>query len=141
MNTTETNPEITKPPKRSWRKHSDEFKARVVAQALQPHASLASVALANGINANMLRRWAYASSPANAPSPAIRDDRNAQALSFVQLPVQIDKPTPTAPASASASASATLTIVQVQIHRGETTVLVSLPMMGDSAAWVREVLS
>ena len=137
MNTTETNPEITKPTKRRWRKHSDEFKARVVAQALQPHASLASVALANGINANMLRRWAYASSPANAPSPAIRDDRNAQALSFVQLPVQIDKPTPTAPASASA----TLTIVQVQIHRGETTVLVSLPMMGDSAAWVREVLS
>ena len=50
MNTTETNPEITKPTKRSWRKHSDEFKARVVAQALQPHASLASVALANGIN-------------------------------------------------------------------------------------------
>jgi transposase-like protein len=135
MNTTETNPEITKPPKRRWRKHSDEFKARVVAQALQPHASLASVALANGINANMLRRWAYASSPANAPSPAIRDDRNAQALSFVQLPVQIDKPTPTAPASA------TSTIVQVQIHRGETTVVVSLPMMGDSAAWVREVLS
>ena len=137
MNTTETNPEITKPRKRSWRKHSDEFKARVVAQALEPHASLASVALANGINANMLRRWAYASSPANAQSPAIRDDRNAQALSFVQLPVQIDKPTPTP----TALASATSTIVQVRIHRGETTVVVSLPMMGDSAAWVREVLS
>ncbi len=134
MNTTETKPEITKSAKRSWRKHSDEFKARVIALALQPHASLASVALANGINANMLRTWVHASRPASGLRTAIRDDRNFQALSFVQLPKQVDIPTPTAPPSA------TSTVVEVQIHRGETRVVVSLPMIGDSAAWVREVL-
>jgi len=70
MYTTESKPGVTKPAKRSWRKHSDEFKARVIALALQPHASMASVALANGINANMLRRWVHASSSASTPSTA-----------------------------------------------------------------------
>jgi transposase-like protein len=89
MYTTETKPEIANLAKRSWRKHSDEFKARVIALALQPHASLASVALANSINANMLRRWVHASSPAGAPHTGIRDERNSPALSFVQLPIHI----------------------------------------------------
>jgi transposase-like protein len=132
MNTTGTKSEISKPAKRSWRKHSDEFKARVIAQALQPHASLASVALANGINANMLRNWVHATSLASRPITASRDDRNSPALSFVQLPMQVDQATP--------AASATSPIVEVQIQRGETRVVVSLPMITDSAAWVREVL-
>ncbi len=132
MNTTETKSEISKTAKRSWRKHSDEFKARVIAQALQPHASLASVALANGINANMLRNWVHATSLANGPIIGSRDDRNSPALSFVQLPMQVDQATP--------AASATSPIVEVQIQRGETRVVVSLPLIADSAAWVREVL-
>ena len=91
MNTTQPKSEISKPAKRSWRKHSDEFKARVIAQALQPHASLASVALANGINANMLRSWVNATSLARRPITASRDDRNNPALSFVQLPMQVEQ--------------------------------------------------
>ena len=132
MHTTETKSESSRPAKRSWRKHSDEFKARVIAQALQPHASLASVAMANGINANMLRNWVHASSLASGQVTAIRDDRNNPALSFVQLPLQVDKATP--------AASVTSPIVEVQIQRGETRVVVSLPLITDSAAWVREVL-
>ena len=133
MNTTETKSEISKAAKRSWRKHSDEFKARVIAQALQPHASLASVALTNGINANMLRNWVHATSLANGPIIASRDDRNSPALSFVQLPMQVEKSTP--------AASVPSPVVEVQIQRGETRVVVSLPLITDSAAWVREVLS
>ena len=81
MYTTPTSPAAGNPHKRNWRKHSDEFKARVVALALEPHASMASVALANGINANMLRCWVRASSLASSPSTVARDDRNVQALS------------------------------------------------------------
>ena len=134
MYTTPTSPATGNPHKRNWRKHSDEFKARVVALALEPHASMASVALANGINANMLRCWVRASSPASGPSTVARDDRNSQALSFVQLPLQADKPLAAPPAPA------TPPVIEVQIQRGETRVVVSLPMIGDSAAWVREVL-
>jgi transposase len=43
---------------RRRRRHSDEFKAAAVAACLQPGISMAAVATANGINANLLRRWA-----------------------------------------------------------------------------------
>jgi transposase-like protein len=134
MYTTPTQPATGNPHKRNWRKHSDEFKARVIALALEPHASMASVALANGINANMLRCWVRASLRASVPSTVARDERNAQALSFVQLPIQVGKSI-AQPGTPRPSA-----VIEVQIQRGETRVVVSLPMIGDSAAWVREVL-
>ena len=43
--------------RRRRRLHSDEFKANAVASCMQPGMSMASVAMANGINANLLRRW------------------------------------------------------------------------------------
>jgi hypothetical protein len=46
------------------------------------------VAQANAINANMLRRWVRASLHPIVPSRPNGDDRNSQALSFVQLPMQ-----------------------------------------------------
>ena len=39
------------------RRHSDEFKADLVAACTQPGISIAAVAMANGVNANLLRRW------------------------------------------------------------------------------------
>ena len=134
MYTTPTSPAAGNPHKRNWRKHSDEFKARVVALALEPHASMASVALANGINANMLRCWVRASSSASSPSTVAHDDRNSQALSFVQLPLQADK------SLAAPPVPVTFPVIEVQIQRGEARVVVNLPMISDSAAWVREVL-
>jgi transposase len=56
--------------------HSDEFKASAVASCQATGISVAAVALANGINANLLRRWVRdaetggsASKPAMLPSP------------------------------------------------------------------------
>lgn len=42
---------------RTRRRHSDEFRARVVAVCRQPGVSVSAVALAHGLNANLLRRW------------------------------------------------------------------------------------
>lgn len=39
--------------------HSDEFKASAVASCMQPGMSMAAVAMAHGINANLLRRWVH----------------------------------------------------------------------------------
>lgn len=39
------------------RVHGAELKARVLAQCREPEASVASVALANGLNANLVRKW------------------------------------------------------------------------------------
>jgi len=42
---------------RTRRRHSEEFRAGVVAACRQPGVSVSAVALANGLNANLLRRW------------------------------------------------------------------------------------
>ena len=43
---------------RRWRRrYSAEFKALVVEECLRPGVSIAAVALAHGLNANMLRKW------------------------------------------------------------------------------------
>lgn len=43
--------------RRRRRRHTVEFKANLIAACSRPGVSIASVALANGINANLLRRW------------------------------------------------------------------------------------
>lgn len=44
-------------PRRTRRRHAPEFKAQVIEACLQPGVSVAAIALANGLNANYLRRW------------------------------------------------------------------------------------
>ena len=44
-------------PRRSRRTHSEAFKHALVRVCGEPGASVAGVALANGVNANQLRRW------------------------------------------------------------------------------------
>ena len=58
-------------------RYSDTFKAEIVAACKAPGVSTAAVALANGLNANLVRRWVLESDPAHksatraAPFPAM----------------------------------------------------------------------
>ncbi|WP_295919385.1 transposase [uncultured Xanthomonas sp.] len=117
---------------RSWRRHSAEFKARVIELARQPGVSTAAVALANGLNANMLRRWVREAGEC-VPSGAHKD--TAAVPAFVQLPL----PHEAGPAAASAPPQAPGCIC-VEIRRGGTTVQAQVPLDARSAAWLREVL-
>ena len=47
---------VTKPYQRR-RRFSREFKAQIIAQCLEPGASVSRISLDNGLNANMVRRW------------------------------------------------------------------------------------
>ena len=47
---------LTTIPSRRRRQHASEFKQRLVTQC-QPGTSVSAVALAHGINSNLLRRW------------------------------------------------------------------------------------
>ncbi len=116
------------PAGRSWRRHSAEFKARVIELARQPGVSTAAVALANGLNANMLRRWVREADEC-VPSSAHKDA--AAVPAFVQLPMSQEVP----PATVQAPSRIT-----VEIRRGSTTVQAELQMDARSAAWLREVL-
>ncbi|MFZ5560905.1 MAG: transposase [Pseudomonadota bacterium] len=124
---------VAAPTKRSWRRHSDEFKARVIEMARQPNASVAAVALANGLNANMLRRWVRefeATGDARSDGPQQRD---TAIPTFVQLPM-CAQPSVAAESPTQAAAS-----VVVEIQRNGATVRASLPLDSRSAAWLREV--
>ncbi|WAC73105.1 transposase [Roseateles sp. SL47] len=121
------------PTGRSWRRHSEEFKTRVIELARQPGVSTAAVALANGLNANMLRRWVREADEC-APSSG-HNDTVAVVPAFVQLPMPQETP-PTLPLASTQAPST----VAVEIRRGDTTVQAELQMDARSAAWLREVL-
>ena len=53
------------------RRHSAEFKAEAVAACRQPGVSIASVALARGLNPNLLRRWMVEAEQGSAMAEAI----------------------------------------------------------------------
>jgi transposase-like protein len=52
-----TSSEIKLPPRRRRGRYSNEFKINLVEACSAPGISVAAVALANGVNANLLRRW------------------------------------------------------------------------------------
>jgi transposase len=109
--------------RRRRRLHSDEFKADAVAAASQPGMSMASVALARGINANLLRRWVR-----EAEVPAVKVLAAPAAPSFV--PVRLPE------------AAAPVGDVRIEVRRGTTTITVAWPMAAASecANWMRELL-
>ncbi|WP_198972998.1 transposase [Xylophilus sp. ASV27] len=105
--------------------HSEEFKADAVAAASQAGMSMASVALARGINANLLRRWVR---EAELPQAVVRGKPAAGASTFVpvRVPAPIAQPTE----------------IRIDVRRGARTITVSWPMAAaaECAYWMRELL-
>ncbi len=76
------------------RSHSADFKAKVLAQCLEQGASVAAVVLANGLNANLVRKWLVGRGMGRAdPLPAGVESRMAQQ---VMLPAQATSAAPVA---------------------------------------------
>ena len=128
MDTSQKISDVAALPKRRWRRHSDDFKARVVHQARQPNVSMAAVALANGLNANMLRRWVR-----EAETSEARTAGDQSLPGFVQLPFKV---LPTAP---TPEPELRIERVDVEIHRNGSMLRATVPMDSRSAAWLREV--
>ena len=111
------------------RYYSPELKVQVVQECRQAGASIARVALAHGINANIVHRWIH------------EDERSAlllRAKSF--LPVTLDSvgaPTPTAQ-----GAPGPVPDIRVQIQRGSSAITVNWPLDGAAAcaSWLQNLL-
>jgi len=117
--------------RRRRRIHSAEFKARIVAACIQPGVSIAAIAMANGVNANLARRWVIASERGErvqAPSVAA----GVAPPAFVPLRLQRE-PTDSEPAPAD---------IRIELRRGATAINVSWPCTAAAqcAAWLRELL-
>ena len=113
--------------RRRRRIHSDEFKAQVVAACRPAGVSIAAVAMANGINANLARRWVVAAERRSGGQWAALTNAVAPPA-FVPL---------TLPAAVSAPAD-----IRIELRRGATTINLSWPYAAASecAVWMRELL-
>jgi transposase-like protein len=103
--------------RRTRRTHAPEFKAQVIEACLQPGVSVAGVALANGLNANYLRRWVKEHREQTAGSPnkgAMIVSRQAKPMALV--PVTIE--TPVARESGE---------IRIDLRRGTTVVQMAWP--------------
>jgi transposase-like protein len=107
----------------------------VIELARQPNTSVAAVALANGLNANMLRRWVREADVEVAAAGI--EPQAAMLPAFVQLPTpetgSTQPMTPRPPSDVPSN-------IVVEIQRSGTTVRASLPLSAASAVWLREVL-
>jgi len=140
MDTSHNEPGVALPAKRNWRRHSDEFKLRVIALAREPNTSVAAVALANGLNANMLRRWVREAEATEGGSGAAADGAMLKLPAFVPVALSEGPACPSTIGQASVPAPLPPGNVAFEIRRGGTSVHASLPLDARSAAWLREVL-
>ena len=103
-------------PGRRRGRYSDEFKSRLIEACRQPGMSTAAVALANGINANVLRRWVAEAgieeSSADRETTPVGEREDA----FVRI------------ASAAPQARAALQSVRIELRRGEVSVVLEWPL-------------
>ncbi len=117
-------------PSRHRRYHPEEFKQAVIEACCELDASVAGIAMANGVNANQVRRWmrerGIEPPTRRVPMPVI-ESAPGTALEFVQLPL--------APEPESQD-------IRIEIRRGNTAIKLDWPLQasGDCAAWLRDWL-
>jgi transposase len=102
------------------RRHSQALKAQVLAECAEPSASVARVAMAHGINANVVHKWRRLAGGGIEASAA-------PAFVPVALP----------PAACAPAAD-----IRIELRRGATSVAVMWPVAAaaECAAWLRELL-
>jgi len=104
---------------KTWRRHSAELKQQILAECAQPGASVASVALSHGINANVVHKWRRL---AHAPST----DVHVPTFVAVALPAPGCAPAPD---------------IRIELRRGATSVSLTWPVPAAEycAAWMRDM--
>jgi len=108
---------------RPRRRHGSELKKAVLAECAEPGASVASVALKHGLNANLVHKWRRLASRCTSASAA-----DVPALQFVPVAM----PQPAEPCQD----------IRIELRRGPTAVTVTWPLAAaaECAGWMRELL-
>lgn len=125
---------IKAPMRRSRRRYTEEFKKQAIEACLQPGVSMASVALANGLNANLLRRWVIERQEAVAGRVTLPDQHPLE-ITEPSIPglVPITVAMPEMPPSGE---------IKIEIHRNQTLISISWPVSQSTscADWLRDLL-
>ena len=115
------------------RRHTDEFKSSVVAQCSVPGVSIAAVALQNGLNANLLRRWVNESGVGKEPT-----SQRAMTSADMARTVEVGGFVPVKLPAHEANAGT----IAIELRRGPVLVKVDWPLTAitECGAWLRELL-
>jgi transposase len=111
------------------RRHGDELKAKVLIECNEPGASVAAVAQAHGLNANLVHKWRRQRRPHAAAGKVLPvDDKVAGTFVALQLP---PPPTPQP-----------VPDIRIELRRGATTISIAWPSQaaGECAAWLGQWL-
>lgn len=115
--------------RRRRRRHTAEFKAAVIEEFLRPGVSIAAVALAHSLNANMLRKWVIdAEHKVMAPLPAVAGEPPSMPPpTFIPLAL----PAPAVDGE-----------IRIELQRAGTVIKLVWPAAAarDCAAWLRDWL-
>ena len=106
--------------KKTRRRYDAELKQQILIQCAEPGASVASIALSHGINANVVHKWRR---------------EGCRALPTQQAPAFVPVPLPPA-------ACAPAPDIRIELRRGATSVSVTWPSATADlcAVWMRELL-
>ena len=109
------------------RRYDDEIKAQVMTECEAPGASVAKVAMARGINANVVHRWRQLAREAGQETVALKRE-------FVPVALAL--------APAAAADSGERREIEIELRRGAVPMKVLWPVSAaaDFAAWARELL-
>ena len=139
------------------RRHGAEFKEKVLAECNEPGVSISSVALAHGLNANLVRQWRAgrgvkpggAAVAQSAARKAPRPDEGAAPLIGTNpefVAVEVPAPVRTAPSASTIPPgprpSPTVEpLIHVELHRGPLHLSVRWPTSAgdDCRAWLRDL--
>lgn len=129
---------------RRRRRHSNAFKAQVVAACHEPGVSVAAVALAHGLNANLLRRWIQqARTSADDAGNAVLNACKADLSSRPDMPAL-----PTSTTAPRAGGFLPLALptghdIRIDIQRQDASIQIRWPVSAatDCATWLGQWLS
>lgn len=135
-------------PRSQRRVHGAGFKTKVLAECQQPGASVAAVALAHGLNVNLLRKWLIGrgikrtglAAPRTVTPKPVDVDTSMSSLQFI--PVEIAPAPVAAPvAEPEQAAPSDGEEIHVELTRGATQLYVRWPSTHAAActAWLREL--
>jgi transposase len=133
------------------RRHSDELKAKVVAACDEPGASISGVALAHGLNANLVRKWRSGRGTQRggmAPTPTAAIQGPPVLLGSTPEFIALEMPAPAkaavrTAASPTATAPIGMSSIQIELRRGPLHLNVRWPTAAaeDCRAWLSELSS
>lgn len=122
------------------REYSAEFKTSVLDQSRRPGASLAGVALAHGINPNMVHRWIREERQRLELAELQRGAAAFLPVHLPQVPVTQSVPAPHAVPPVDSSDVGQGIRIEIQRAGGKVTVTWPLQSASECGTWLREWL-